>query len=217
MVFDLMGLPIEVVEPRWQSCIVAAPGPSLDEEALKDTGYPLLAVGDAYRVLPWADAMYACDNRWWLEQYDGSFKSEIWSGHEVQGNDKTEAYEKWGMRLVEGRHGNTFSLDPSFIHYGSNSGFQAINLAIHFGCTYIILAGYNMGGPNKCRDGINGSNGSYGGFIPNFVNAAKHLPGYIRIVNTTPNSALECFEKMDLQDALHREPETEMGNAEILL
>jgi hypothetical protein len=39
-------------------------------------------------------------------------------------------------------------------------------------------------------------------FIPAFRAAAEWLPSHIRIVNCTPNSALDCFPRMTLREAL---------------
>lgn len=192
---------LETVKPRWQSCVVAAPGPSLE---FFECHLPLIAVGDAWKILPHADVLYACDPSWW-ERYDGSFKGELWSTHHLDGNgegaqpgDKRAAQERWGVRCVRGVRRDTFSMDPSVIHYGDNSGFQAINLAILFGCTRIILAGFDMRGENKVRrDGRD----HYERFVKFFDTAAKHLEG-VEIINATPESALNCFPKMELKDVL---------------
>ena len=193
---------LESVEPRWQSCVVAAPGPSL----VPVHHHPIIAVQDAYRLMPWADVLYGCDPSWWAG-YEGGFKGELWSTHhKEETNDKTEAHEKWGVRCVRGAAGSQFSLDPSTIHYGDNSGFQAVNLAILFGCTRIILVGFNLRGENKYRSGDDGT--KYERFAKHFEHAAEHLPDHIQIINTTPDSALTCFPTMELDDVLFDQPTT---------
>lgn len=203
---------LETIRPRWQSCIVAAPGPSLPLAVPFVTG-PTIVVQDAWRALPQADVLYGCDNHWW-EYYKGTgFRGEKWSTHEHDPreqhvNDKTELAKKYGIKVIHGRDGDTFSLDPSVIHYGSNSGFQAINLAILFGCTYIILVGFDMqsSGGRQHFFGDHpkelGATKDYERFIPRFESAAKALPAQIRIVNATPGSALKCFPMMSLEDAI---------------
>lgn len=187
---------LEVVKPRWQSCIVAAPGPSL----VPVEGHPIIAVQDAYKLVPWADVMYGCDPKWWAN-YAGDFKGELWSTHhEETNNNKEDAQSKWGVRCVKGDHATRFSMDPSVIHYGSNSGFQAVNLAIHFGCTTIVLVGFNLKGCNMFRAG-DGDGSKYAAFIKNFQSAAEKLPPHIQIINATPDSALTCFPHMELADA----------------
>jgi len=147
--------------------------------------------------------LYACDPTWW-ERYDGGFKGELWSTHHLDGNgggaqpgDKRAVQEQWGVRCVRGVRAFTFSTDPSVIHYGDNSGFQAVNLAILFGCTRIILTGFDMRGENKVRP----HGDHYERFAKFFDKAAQALEG-VEIINATPNSALNCFPKMELKDAL---------------
>jgi hypothetical protein len=185
---------------------VAAPGPSL---VPVESG-PIIAVQDAWRMVPWADVLYGCDPQWWLHHKGTKFAGEKWSTHDwTEGgtNNKKQAHDEWGVRCVLGAPSNTFSLDPSVIHYGNNSGFQAINLAIHFGCTYIVLVGFDMRRINgqahffgNHPQGL-GNGTQYTPFVKDFAAAAKALPDHIEIVNATPGSALDCFPMVDLEDA----------------
>lgn len=195
---------------RWERCIVAAPGPSLTEEVAQQCrGVPVIAVQDAYKRIPWADVLYGCDALWW-EHHNGcaDFAGEKWSSHDPDTNDKTEARDRYGVHLVEGRPGVGFSFDD-WIHYGSNSGFQAINLAIHFGCTRILLCGFDMRSIDGRRHFFGGhpvelgrSDGDYERFIPTFETAAKLLPPHVEVINVTPGSALRCFPMGTLDGAL---------------
>ena len=153
--------------------------------------------------------MYACDAAWW----DASgpdrtmFNGERWSSHAMaprKNDDKREAAEKHQLRLVPGRDGNGFCFDGEAIHYGGNSGFQAINLALKFGAKRVALIGYDMHKPNgkahffgehppACR-----KNSDYRHFIGAFEAAARMLPPDIEIVNCTPGSALQCFPRVEL-------------------
>lgn len=112
------------------------------------------------------------------------------------------------MNLIGGKDGEGFSFDPEVIHYGSNSGFQAVNLAILMGATRIVLVGFNMGSIDGKRHffgdhprGLRNTN-TYNNFLRAFNRAAKLLPPHIQILNATPNSALTCFPRIDLHDAL---------------
>lgn len=194
---------------------MAATGPSLTQEVASAVrGQRLIAVNDAWRLLPFADALYACDATWW-DVHNGcpDFKGEKWSSHGVPGrirhNDKTAQTKRYGLNLVEGADGKTFCFDPpGRIHYGSNSGFQAVNLALLWGAVRVILVGFDMqssGGKNHFfgahpRGLRNTSN--YSSFIRAFETAAKKLPPHIEILNATPGSALRCFPMVSLHDAL---------------
>ncbi len=206
------------ITPDWNSepCIVAAPGPSLTAEVVEQVRmkrwhdhWRVIAVQDAYRVTPWAHALYGCNPSWWRVHRDcGGFEGEKWSTHEGEAgshlNDKREAADKWRVKLVRGADGEGFSLNPAVIHYGSNSGFQAINLAILKGCTRIVLVGFDMRRvegeahffgehPDELRRDTD-----YSAFIPSFERAAKLLPPNVQIFNATPGSALRCFPSVHL-------------------
>jgi hypothetical protein len=198
--------------------IVAASGPSLDQsqaDRARESCLPTIAVNDAYRLLPFAEVLYACDSAWWrVHKGAPDFEGEKWSSHGTSGrtrhNDKFADAEAYGLNLIKGQDGTGFSLDPDIIHYGSNGGFQAVNMAGHFigwsGC--IVLIGFNLGAVNgqahffgKHPKGLRNT-ANYQNFIEAFERAAKKLPPGITILNATPNSALKCFPKVNLDDAL---------------
>lgn len=205
----------ETVQKCWDGlCIVAAPGPSLTPEiAEKCRDNPVLAVNDAYRLFPFAEALYACDAAWW-KHHEGckDFAGQRWSSHgDGVHNDKRPAAEEFGLRLVRGADQDGFSFDPALIHYADNSGFQAVNLAIHKlgGRGRIVLVGFDMRmvkgqrhffgeHPKTLRATGNG----YKVWPGKFARAARHLPDGLEIVNCTPGSALTCFRTMELSEAL---------------
>ena len=59
-------------------------------------------------------------------------------------NNKLECAKTYGLQLIDGADEQGFSTTPGLIHYGANSGFQAVNLAIQFGARYIVLIGFDM-------------------------------------------------------------------------
>lgn len=96
------------------------------------------------------------------------------------------------------------------IGFGGNSGFQAINLAVQFGCRTIILVGYDM----HDRAGLHW-HGEHGCNLNN--PSAKSLSRWrqaidaqgialkrmgVRVINASPDSALTAFPKMTLGAAL---------------
>ncbi len=199
---------------RWSGrCIVAASGPSLTEDvAALCRGERVIAVNDAYRLLPNADVLYACDAAWWDFHRSGpiGWCGERWTSHSLSPkNDKRAVAEKWGLQVIEGRDAPGFSRDPAIIHYGSNSGYQALNLAILFGADPIVLVGFDMRevdgkshffGRHKAplRD-----NAQFGVWCSKFAKAAEKLGPSPRIINATPGSALACFPMMPLAEALN--------------
>jgi hypothetical protein len=215
------------INPRWagEPCIVAAPGPSLTADVVQRARFKrwidkwnVIAVNDAYRLMPWADVVYGCDNAWWkVHGQCKGFHGERWACHEqdpnpreLHGNDKRELDAQIGLNLVNGLAGNEFSMRPEYIRYGPNAGFQAINLALLFGCTHIVLVGFDMRHVN-CKAHFFGehpvslrrtADHEYRAMAQDFEQAAKGLPVGIRILNATPGSALTCFPMVSLDEAL---------------
>lgn len=106
----------------------------------------MITVNDAVYPLWFADIAYACDGEWW-KAHRGlpGFEGEKWSSHGNQQHDnKLPIVEEFGLSLIKGKDEPGFSVDPSFIHYGNNSGFQAINLGLHLTEKPIMLVGFDL-------------------------------------------------------------------------
>ena len=159
-------------------------------------------------MIPWGDALYGCDARWWEKhKHCEEFLGEKWSSHNNQENadDKIETAEKYGLNLVKGEPGAGFSTDPSRIYYGDNSGFQAINLAILFGSPYIVMVGFDM----RHVDGKSHFFGDHTGLFQrreyeSFAKKLEHAPPPegVTIINATPGSAVTCYPMMGFDEAI---------------
>lgn len=202
----------------WQRCIVAASGPSLDQDVadrardlqlLED--FRIIAVNDAWRLLPFADVLYACDLSWW-EYYAASlekFRGERWTStcaSPTVDDDKLgwSRRDELRVQLIDARAEEGFSITPGLIHYGNNSGFQAVNLAMQFGAREIRLVGFNMQRVER-RAHFFGEHppeldkgADYAAFIADFNRAAELLPEGVRVINCTRDSALRCFPQGEL-------------------
>lgn len=209
--------PTETIAPRWAPddvVVIAATGPSLDAEVARQVqGFPVVAVSDAWRLIPEAVVLYSCDAAWWrVHEGAPAFRGERWSCHggNLQ-NDKAETARRYGVRLVAGAPGDTFSTDPRLIHFGNNSGFQAINLAILMGARRLVLVGFDMrlveGKRHFFGDHPQGlvNRVDYRNFAPHFQVAARAMPPGVVIINATPGSALKCFPMLPLAEALELE------------
>lgn len=189
-----------------QTVVCLASGPSLTS---KDVDYcrgkaPVVAVNDTHRLAPWADVMYACDWKWWNE-YDGVTE---FAG--LKYTLEKRASEQWpGVQLL-GRSGDDgICLDPSELAGGTNSGYQAVNLAVHLGAKRIALLGYDM------QAGASGDH-FFGTHPPNlkrtldfamwrsyFESMVEPLRALrVSVVNCTRDTALTCFPRMALREAL---------------
>lgn len=159
--------------------------------------------------MPWADVLYACDRTWWNAYYDRARREcegvEFWTCNR-------EASKVWGLNYIEAEPGGVPSLRPRCIPQGGdkggNSGFQALALALHFGAARVILLGYDMQftGRRKHwhpdhRGTMHNPQNTEMRYWPQFfarMAAAVDVP----IVNATRETALKCFARLDLVEAL---------------
>lgn len=161
-------------------------------------------INTTYKLAPWADMLYACDERWW-DYYKGAPDFE---GIKVsQSAVACETYDD--IHQVQGKMGTTLSTDPKFIHYGQNSGFQALNLACFLGARRVLLLGYDM----QRTDGKCHHHGphpkslkqpvSFDKWCQHFAKAAPQIEAMgVEVINCTARTALKCFRRADLKEVL---------------
>lgn len=168
----------------------------------------MIVVNTTYQIAPWADVLYACDQPWWVIHYPRiarEFLGELWTVSEG-------AREQFGIRWVMGRDQSGLSTDPSMIHTGKNSGYQAIGLAHLFGCRRILLLGFDMAvGPDGRKHwhgdhpaGLgNGGYNRYNAWIRCMATLAQDLKrARVEVVNASRRTALKCFRRDTLENAL---------------
>lgn len=156
---------------------------------------------------------YFADCSWWRWHRDKQefkdFKGEkcsIW----VSGNEITDPYVHILRNSTGNQHGHGLSDDNRMLVTGGNSGYQALNLATLAGAKNIILLGYDA------REPAPGEKSHWFGEHPQIATLAAY-PMYresfkkgadaikaagVRVVNCSPNSAIDVFEKMELNEAL---------------
>ncbi len=193
-------------------------GPSMSQALVdacrgrRDAGQDVrcIAINDAYRLAPWADVLYFCDDKWWRWHHR---KIGDWKGLIVrlQGgeHDFGDARIKV-LRNLDEKRGLSERRDG--LHTGQNSGYQAINLAVHLGARRIVLLGYDMqaplvGGLPKTHwfgDHPGGTSPDvYAQMLPHFESLVEPLAARgIEIINATPSSRLHCFPTKTLATVL---------------
>lgn len=138
-----------------ETCVILAGGPSLlgfDITSIPRNRARVIAINDSWRLCPWADALYFCDEPWWDDQIkrnltalDGRtrFTDTVFRGCWIKGGEMSEEFHPRVRTLrFTGQAG--LETDPVALKHGNNSGYAAINLAYHFGVKRIILLGYDM-------------------------------------------------------------------------
>lgn len=195
------------VEPIWkgETVYLIGGGPSLKNfEWNSLTGKKTIAINKAIKYYPKADVMYWTDGRIYTW-----YKKEI---HEFKGLKYTIRPMAYSVDVKILRRGKKFGFEPSLntISHGNNSGYAAINLAIHLGAKKIVLLGYDMGmtsDGSHFHDGypVNATSAKIykEQFLPGFDILKNELKGKdIHIFNASPLSNLKTFNRITIDEAL---------------
>jgi len=194
---------------RWKGETVAciATGASLnlrDCDAIRKSGARVIAVNDAFRLAMFADVVYAADHQWWHKYHKDvlTIASEMWSHDE-------SACKDFNLRFVQSLREHGLGKEAGFIHHGTNSGYQALNLAYQFGASKIILLGYDCQYTDGKRHFFGDHPQGWGNanhidrWKVSFSTIAEDLKKTdCRVINASRSTALDCFECMDLSEAL---------------
>lgn len=181
-------------------------GPSLTSDDVtycRGKAGAVIAVNDAYRLAPWADALVASDATWWM----------------VHRGVPSFAGLKYSLEAGAARFGATvlrrtgeegLELDPTALRTGRNSGAAAINVAVHFGASRVLLLGYDMQARNDAQSHWFGAHpkplrgGSpYPLFRSMFEKMVAPLAAAgVTVINCSRETALTCFSRQPLREAL---------------
>lgn len=188
--------------------VICASGPSMlrvDLSLLRRfRSWRVMVINNTWELIPWADVLYAGDGQWWERYSDEAavFRGEKWTSD-------AHAAVRHGLHWVRSRAGAGLCRIPRIVHSGGNSGYRGINLAYHFGARKIVLLGFDM----HRREGGHW-HGEHAGMLSapaNHILAWRHaFPALasdlsdagVRVVNATDGSALDCFPKATLREAL---------------
>lgn len=162
-------------------------------------------INTSFKLAPWADYLYACDEAWWTKYHGEALKE--FSGEFWTQDERARRLER--MHHVHGERRSGLCRQKGKIHFGGNSGYQAINLAYHFGATRMILLGYDMqrtGGRSHWH-GDHPSGLSRHSPLEDWVVQFRSLAADLKhdgigVVNASRETALTCFERKDLEAAL---------------
>jgi hypothetical protein len=188
---------------RWQNqtVVIFGSGNSLTDEQIeiaRKLKCSYIAINDTYKRVPFADVLYACDYKWWNLHFDEIiFNGELWT-------QDLKAKREFGLSWVLGRNKN--GLGSDCVHFGGNSGYQAINLAYLWGAKRIILLGFDcqpLDGKShwfgQHPQGLNQTQ-NFAMLIGNFNLLAKDLEQeQIEVINCSMKSALQCFKKVEIE------------------
>jgi hypothetical protein len=200
-----------IVPPEWlgETAFILGCGPSLAQShtaALR--GRRVIAINDSFLRAPWADVLYFCDGWKWWKNYEAQVQEHFTGRYIVTSTDEIPGVKHLQLTGEQGLED-----DPGALRHGKNSGYQAINLAVHFGVNRIILLGYDMQANGRChwrtRPGREEKQVEVfhrllqDRMLPNFASLVAPLrEAGVEIVNCTPGSALTVWPMRTLEEVL---------------
>lgn len=166
---------------------VLATGPSLTQavvDAVHDR-VKVVAVSDAYRLAPWADALVSTDFAWWRRHPEAAeFKGQKFSG-------MVDYQRVEGVERIPGEN-------------ATNSGLLGIKVAAKLGATKVLLCGFDMRRPGEHFFGRHeGLRSTSAARMEHFkTQFERYKPPGVEVVNCTPGSALKAYRLGDLEEEL---------------
>lgn len=189
-------------EPGW----IIGGGPSLkgfDVNRLRGRGR-VFVTNNAYLLAPWADVLYFNDRKWFEQPNWHCRDPELrdFRGHIVTQASVGDHYLP--IKRLKPTSGG-LSRDAGRLS-GWCSGGRAINLAYLFGCDPIILLGFDMRSNGNWHEGHK-TKPEPDVFRKVYIPAIEAMAVELRnegrrVINATPDSALQCFETADIEDLL---------------
>lgn len=198
---------------RGECVAIVAGGPSANKvgvDLLRDRIH-VVVINESYRLCPWAEILYACDDVWWHTRRE---KLKDFKGIRLAYNVKEAGIHCVAIAKDKAsnlRHAMLYE-EPGVIGAGGNSGFQALNLVTQFGATGVALIGFDY----SEQGGVhwhgayqpplrNPDNGRFHEWRRHMTTAAPLLKrNGVDVVNCSLQSTIECFPKMTIEQMLKR-------------
>jgi hypothetical protein len=198
--------------PPWtgQTVAICASGPSLtvDDCAYLRGKVPIIAVNDAVRLAPFADVLYSSDRLWWLRARGATW----FAGAKFAIGSRADHADPVAPGIIVLRYTGVdgLELDPAGLRTGRNSGYAALNLAVHLGARRIVLVGYDMqatGGRMHFDGAPRGLMATSPSLFALWRQLFQTMVEPLQIIgvdvwNATPGSALDAFPRATLRDVV---------------
>ncbi len=206
------------------TCYIVAGGPSLKGFAWSRLdGKFVIAINRSYEVLPNAQIIYFTDYDFWDHHRDNMLAH---SGQLIKGS-QTRSKEENNPSVIyyrlSGKPG--ISTERGLLHHGNNSTYAALNLAaVHLKFKKIYLFGVDMKwGEPKNKSTSHWHDGhkridpeySYDKMKRAFKTIVEPLTNIgVEVYNANIDSALECFPKVTIEEALNEITDEDTRHAE---
>lgn len=206
-----MRIPITYskVERIWDNATVylVGGGPSLlgfDWSQLNDKH--CIAINRAYEVVPNAEVLYWTDHQFyrWHQEGINAFQGLKYTCRPIR-------VPTQNVNFLRGNNKRGLDERTTHVCHGNNSGYGAINLAIHLGAKRIVLLGYDLHSDENTTHWHDGyprrhNHSIYDRLMHYFDSVVAPLNSLgIEVINANPKSRLDAFKKMKLEEALNLE------------
>lgn len=183
-------------------------GPSLQQDDLlrvQRAAVRTLVINDALRLAPWAEVHYAPDDRWW--GWHGDWAQRV--GVPYQYTLSPRVALAWPpVQALNYRSGVQVSDDPGLLYTGGHAGFQAPQIARHFGAARIVLLGYDAQPDDNGRhhffgDHPDGTHVPYAQWRAVYGVLHEELAARgVALVNASRSTAITAVPRVSLEEAL---------------
>jgi hypothetical protein len=169
----------------------------------------VIAVNSSYRLCPWADLLFFSDPQWyqWEQEKNPELLATFIGRMMTVGEIPDHSIHRLALTGTD-----DIEPLPDRVH-GNNSGYQAINVAYHFGVKRIVLLGFDMkldGEKSHWHEGHpDGISVEHRRkvlleiLLPPFATLVLTLEkAGIEIINCTPRSAITCFPMRSIEELI---------------
>lgn len=181
-----------------------------------------IAINDAYLCAPWADVLYFADAQWFEWHRDGIAKPvlsltagqvrerfAVFAGQKCSIETSAARITDDAVHILRRAGRDGWSTDTACVFTGGHSGFQALQIAALAGAARVLLLGFDahpghFHGQHPRPEVVS----VYPHMIQTFRRAAATIAAAgVPVINATPGSAIDAFERMNLADALRARDE----------
>lgn len=195
--------------PDWRDeiIVIVASGPSASQTPLHlgRGRAKFIAVNSSWRLCPWADILFAGDYKWW-EAQEGCPE---FAG--LKATIDRRASEQWGIHRLQGFRADSRIEFDDFGHIGgSNSGFNAVNLAAQLQPSRILLVGFDMTldygshwhgtHPEGMKNPVPDTVGKWRRALDNAADVIAKRG--IEVINCSPISMLKRYPKISFSESI---------------
>lgn len=197
-----------------ETCVLLGGGSSLTPE---DVNYcrgkaKIIAIKEAYLLAPWADVLYAGDAKWW-RAHAGAMDFAGLKYTIAQDPDQEQVGDWPDLHVLRNTGDGGLESDPTGLRTGYNSGYQAVNLAVHLGAAKIVLLGFDCWrGPSGDQNWFerfpylvksHHVESPYPIFLQAFAGLVEPLKAAgVQVINASRWTMLRSFPFLSLEEAL---------------